>query len=244
MSNSSNETGGIDAFALRLVGVLPQVRPRYQAVADEARAEGLPEGATEFFVFEYTRDLLSGLVADPVAGRAPFTEFAAFLEAELGADPDVDSIIRSYFLTLLPDPLPVDLAADLGPNLVASLNSQRGWRARPADAALVDRLVSAVPALETLRSENVYGDHQDVLVHEFLSDLVRLEIDHLQAGRIDEARTVLDLLEAEFESGTDADEAIATGFVEALPYSDEPGAELVHLLGPRLSAELRRQREH
>ena len=36
-----------------------------------------PKGRPMFFLFEYTRDLLSGLATDPVAERASFTELAA-----------------------------------------------------------------------------------------------------------------------------------------------------------------------
>jgi hypothetical protein len=128
----------------------------------------------------------------------------------------------------------------LGPKLATALGEQRGWRARPGVAAFVSRLVTAVPALEPLARENAFGDHGDVLVHPFLGDVVAREVENLRQGRIDEVRAVLDVLDAEFAE--DAEEPIAVSFVENLPYPDEPGAEIVHLLGPRLRTELDRQR--
>jgi hypothetical protein len=101
-------------------------------------------------------------------------------------------------------------------------------------------MISAVPALEPLTSDNTFGDHEEVLVHEFLADVVRQEVDNFLAGCLDEVRAVLDLLER--ECGGDVDEPIAVSFVENLPYPHEPAAALVDLLGPNLRAEHDRQR--
>jgi hypothetical protein len=71
--------------------------------------------------------------------------------------------------------------------------------------------------------------------------VARREAENVDTGRLDEPRTVLDLLESEFGTG-DVDGQIAVGFVEMLPYPGEPGAAIVDLLGPKLRAELGRQR--
>jgi hypothetical protein len=54
---------------------------------------------------------------------------------------------------------------------------------------------------------------------------------------------VLGFLEAELGTDAAVDNLIAVGFLEMLPYEDEPGAEIVGMLGSGLRAELDRLRE-
>jgi hypothetical protein len=130
----------------------------------------------------------------------------------------------------------------LGPALLASVGRERGWRAEPADAALVRRLLDAVPALEPIARDNTYGDHDDVLIHQFLGEVAEREAENVATGRrLEEVRAVLDLLEAEFGTG-DVDEPIGTAFVENLPYPGDPGIAILDQLGPKLRAVLTRQR--
>jgi hypothetical protein len=203
-------------------------------------AEGIGDGAPFIFLGEYTHLLLEAFRVDPAVGRAPLAKIALILEAEFGRDAEVDSIIDSGFVTLMGMKREPDPAVVLGPRLAGVLNQQRSWRAKPADQALVVRMISAVPALEPLARDNTFGDHEDVLVHDFLADVVRQEVDNVLAGHLDEVSAVLDLLEREW--GGDVDEPIAVSFVEHLPYPHEPGAGLVDMLGPNLRAEHDRQR--
>ena len=101
--------------------------------------------------------------------------------------------------------------------------------------AFVDRVTEAVPALLRLAAENEYGDRGDVLVHGFLGDVAFRELDNYRSGgpvAMEEVRTVVALLETELGVDRGVDEAIAVSFVENLPYPDQPGADLVDLLGP------------
>jgi hypothetical protein len=127
-----------------------------------------------------------------------------------------------------------------------------------------------VPALRPLADAERYGYHDEVLAYPFLGDVAEREIALLTGGaslEIDddwseedraealrlftsddpdpaaEVRAVLDLLEAELGADPDVDRLITTAFVEMLPYEDEPGTEIIGLLGPALRAELAAQRE-
>lgn len=229
-----------EAFIERVLDALPALRPQYENTAAECTAEGIGEGAPEVFLGEYAHALLEAFRADPIAGRPPLAELARLLEAEYGQDSELDSIIDFCFVNAMPWTTQPDPADVLGPRLAAALDQQRGWRAAPANVVFVDRLITAVPALEPLARENTFGDHEDVLVHPFLADVVRQEVDNFLAGQLDEVRTVLDLLEQEW--GGDVDEPIAVSFVENLPYPHEPAAALVDLLGRNLRAEHDHQR--
>lgn len=228
-----------EAFIEHVFAALPALRPQYEAARAECLATGFGDIVLQVFLSDYVRPLLERFRADPVGGRAPLDELARVLDAEFGSDPEVDSVIESILVLMQrrsrPDPADV-----LGPKLRAALDRRRGWRAEPADQAFVRRLIAAVPAVEPLARDNTYGDHEDVLVHMFLGDIVRQQVDNLLAGHLDEVRAVLALLEDEW--GGDVDEPIAVSFVENLPYPHEPGAALVSMLGPNLRAELDRQR--
>jgi hypothetical protein len=231
----------IDAFLGRVFAALPQLRPVYEVVLRDCQALGMPDGAPAELLYEHTVGLTKRLRSDPEAARSELASFAQVLEREYGQSDDVDSLIDGSVLPMLMrDKGGPDVLGVLGPKLAAVVSKERSWRSRPSDAALVRRLVTAVPALQPLADENTYGDHDDVLVHMFLGDVVRREVDNLLQGRVAEVHAVLAVLEAEFIG--EAEEPIAVSFVENLPYPHEPGAEIVDLLGPRLRAVLRRQR--
>jgi len=227
------------AFTARLLEALPALRPRYEAAVAECRAEGIEDAATDVFLDQYVRDL-AGRFADDAGARAELEALAAVLEREYGTGDDVDNLLEALLALLGPGDEGPDPAAALGPKLRAHVERRRSWRPRPADVELVRRLIEAVPALEPLAREEGYG-HEGVLVHPFLSEVARREAESVETGRFDEPRTVLDLLEAEFGTGG-VDGSIAVGFVEMLPYPGEPGAGIADLLGPKLRAELVRQR--
>jgi hypothetical protein len=228
-----------EAFIERVLAALPALRPHYEAARAECLETGFGDIVLELFFSDYVRPLLERFHAAPASGRGPLVELARVLDTEYGSDPQVDAAIESILVLMQRRSRP-DPADTLGPRLRAALERQRGWRAEPADQAFVQRLIAAVPALEPLARDNTYGDHEDVLVHMFLSDVVRQLVDNLLAGHLDEVRTVLALLEEEW--GGDVDEPIVVSFVENLPYPHEPGAALIGMLGPNLRAELDRQR--
>lgn len=230
-----------EALVALVLREFPAMRSQYEATVAECAAEGLAEAGPAEFLYWHTHTLVEGFRRDPAAGQASLARLARILESEYGHDSELDIFIQSTFLVLittrpgLPDP-----ARLLGPKLASVIRQDRNWRATPADQALVERMISAVPALAPLARGNTFGDHQDVLVHRFLADVVRQEVDSFLAGQLDQARAVLDLLEQEW--GGDVDEPIAVSFVENLPYPHEPAAALVDLLGPNLRAEHDRQR--
>ncbi len=233
-------TENAEAFIERVLDALPSLRAKYELTAAECLAEGIGDGVPFIFLLEYTHTLLEAFRADPVVGRSSLATIALILESESGHDPEVDSIIDSAFVTPMGTKREPDPAVVLGPKLVAILNRQRHWRQTPENQAFVERMITAVPALEPLARENTAGDHEDVLVHLFLADVVRQEVDNVLAGNLDEVRVVLQFLEQEW--GGDVDEPIAVSFVEHLPYPHEPGTALIDLLGPHLRAEHDRQR--
>ena len=234
-------TEGYEAFTARLLAALPGSRPRYDAAVALCRAEGIEDAATRIFLDEYLRELLGRFRQDPEGTRPELARLAGVLEGEWGRDDDLDHYLDALMALLPPGYEEPDPAVVLGPRLRAVVEGKRSWRARPSDTALVRRLLDAVPALAELTPDYEYGDHRDVLVHPFLGAVAFRAADDVEAGRLDEVRRILDLLEAEYGTG-DADEPIAVSFVENLPYPGEPGAAIVDLLGPKLRAELARQR--
>jgi hypothetical protein len=235
-----------DGFAARLLDALPALRPRYEATAAECRAAGMADAAPDVVLDEYTRDVLGRFAADPEGVRPELAALAGFLDEEYGRDgpaaEDVRRLIEACFVALLPPAADPDPAEVLGHHLAPLVGEERAWRAPAADVALVRRMVGAAPELERLARDNYELGYEDVLLHRFLADVALREAANVAAGaRGDEVRAVLDLLDAEFDDPA-LEEAIAVSFVENLPYPDEEGIGIVALLGPRLRAELSRQR--
>lgn len=237
----------------------------------EATDAGLDAGLmTDGFVMELVSAELMGRVR---AGDAAARDAMVALGSELEARPPaVGEDVVSGYLIHVPSPGEPhgEIADALGPRARAALDQDRDHRNEPAVAAFLDRLLQAVPALVPLADEERYGYHDEVLAHPFLGDVaqravalltggVSLEIDDEwpEEDRADvlrlytsadpdpsaEVLTVLELLEAELGSDADVDNLIAVGFVEMLPYEDDPGAEIVGMLGTGLRAELDRQRQ-
>jgi hypothetical protein len=236
-------TDASEALVERLVRAAPALAP----LLDELREADLGDALPQFFLDEAARRLTGRAAGGDAGAVADLTAVANLLEEAFGGSDELDELIASSFLVALPyrsEP-GGDLVRLLGPRLSEELRRQRGWRTPPAQAALVDRLVRAAPALAPLVEENRAGDHDDVLPHMFLGDVARRAVENHLAGGADaraEVSTVLRLLEDEFGTDEGVDNAIAVSFVENLPYHDEPGADIARLLGPKLAAELRRQR--
>jgi hypothetical protein len=209
-------------------------------------------------------ELMQRVQAGDVAARDAMVALGALLEA---GPPVVGEDIVSAFLIHVPSPGQPggEIADGLGPRVRAALDQDRDHRNEPAVAAFLDRLLRAVPALRPLADAERYGYHDEVLAHPFLSDVAEravalltggasLEIDddwteqeRAEALRlftsadpdpVAEVRAVLDLLEAELGSAPEVDRLIAAAFVGMLPDDDEPGTEILGLLGPRLRARL------
>jgi hypothetical protein len=229
----------IEAFVHRVLDALPGLDAWYEAARGQGPAENDIDGIPVRFLGDYTSAVVEMLVADPVQGSGPLVDLARVLDGELGHDPLVDSVIDSQFMAALSWTAPPDPAQILGPRLAAALEERGDWRQTPENQSFVHRMVQSVPALDPLARENTLGEHGDVMVHEFLAGLVRREIAQARDGQWDEARTVLDLLEREWDG--DIGEAIAVSFVENLPLPEDPAAGLVDLLGPHLRAEYDRQ---
>lgn len=237
-----------DAFVDRLLVALPSLQDEYETIRREAAEEGLREHVAGVFLDEVTRALRYRFRDGVIEAAQELADLAGVLEGEYGDDPEVDQLIEGCFVALLSvdeetggrDPVTV-----LGPKLAAVVRERRQWRADPAAASFVTRVVEAVPALGRLAADNRYGDRGDVLVHGFLSDVAFREADNFRSEdpvALDEVRAVLAVLEAELGKDRGVDEAIAVSFVENLPYPGEPGDALAGELGPKLKAELEAQR--
>lgn len=234
----SDET---DAFLRRVFEKLPQLREVYNTILADCLAQGMADVAPMELLTRHLDDLIDKVVAGEDSAWSDLGSYLGLLEREFGQSDEVDQVIDIAVLpTLTSFGNGPDLTGLLGPKLTRIVNREREWRARPSDVALAARLLDAVPALRPLTEGNTYGDHRDILIHSFLADVVRREIENLQLGRFEEVSSVLAVLENELTD--DPEDAVATGFVENLPHPGEPGAEIVDLLGPRLRAEFQSQR--
>ena len=227
---------------------------------------GLDAGLmTDGFVMELvSAELMDRVRAGDQAARAAMIALGAELEA---GPPLVGEDVVSAYLIHVPSPGQQggEIADALGPRVRAALDQDRDHRNEPAVAAFLDRLLQAVPALQPLASVERYGYHDEVLARPFLSDVAERELALLTGGaslEIDddwtdeertavlrlftsadpdpgaEVRAVLGVLEAELGSDADVDDLIAVAFVEMLPHDDEPGAEILGMLGVGLRAEV------
>jgi hypothetical protein len=236
-------TAATEALVERLVRAVPALRP----MLGDLRQQDLGAALPQFFLDEATRRLTDRAGAGDAEALAALTAVVNLLEEEYGVDTDVDELIASGLVVPLPYPAEPggDLVRLLGPKLQAELDRQREWRTPPEQVAFVDRLVRAVPALAPLVEEKRVGNHNDVLPHVFLGDVARRAVANYLSGDAAaraEVTAVVATLDAEFGRDEGVDNAIAVSFVENLPYPGEPGVDIAGVLGPQLTAELRRQR--
>jgi hypothetical protein len=102
---------------------------------------------------------------------------------------------------------------------------------------VVEQLAALDPSLQAALRQHI-ADHERVLPYLFLGDAARWTIARYLAGDIEAARRLLALLESQYANGDEgARDLIALGFVENLPSTGAPAAELRKMLGPRLSEE-------
>jgi hypothetical protein len=202
---------------------------------------GLADVAPTDLLYQHTVGLIDRLEFEPEAARADLVSFLQMFEREHGQSEAVDDLIDDGVLTMLMsgkgEP---DLTGLLGPTIRVVLNKERSWRARPSEAALVCKLVTAVPTLEPLADQHTYGDHRD----DARPPLPRRR--RLPRGGQPAGGTVRGGLYRPCRAGGGVQRggrrADRSRFVENLPYPKELGADIVDLLGPRLRAELQRQR--
>jgi hypothetical protein len=107
--------------------------------------------------------------------------------------------------------------------------------------AFRDRLAATSPEVGAMLSEHV-GDYDEFLSHVFMGELIAwIAKAHSEArGRMPPAaQAALRTLDDSYTTlGDDVDNAIEASFLEAFFYDELPGS----LLGPRLTAALRRMR--
>jgi len=184
-------------------------------------------------------------------GRAPdglpVRATVEFLDTTLDAartngDVDRARLIGDSFVAQLPGPATIgmDVAPSLGPTLRSELARRRaaGPPSTPA-VALIPGLVAGNPEMAKVLDDHL-ADWDELLPTSYFADLVRACVRWLHSGDPVErasVQTVLADIDAGYGSDYEADEIIATGFVENLPYPDEDGADILGLLGPKLRAE-------
>lgn len=133
----------------------------------------------------------------------------------------------------------------LGPKL----HALRFEKLREEDAAAPDstvqflfRMADAVPSLRGRLDEHFHENRRRPSAHSFVGEIALEAPGLVASGRADLVRPLLDFLEAEYGADADVDNVIAVSFVEMLPNRGDRGAEIESLLGPKLRAELERQR--
>jgi hypothetical protein len=232
-----------DGVLTRLRAALPESHADIERIADEIAAEGLSDDLLEFVLEGYTWAILGRRpkAAEPDLSR--WRRWVAFVESEYGHDSDLDATIQLWFFTQL-HPLekedPFRLRGAFGTRLAAAFQAYLAEQAKfaprpdPVTDAFLIRLAERFPELQSYIEEN--RDDDQLLGTSILSDVAR-HVTALYAEGGDRARRaqeIIDAIEAGYGESYSLDMAIATGFVELLPYSHEPHAAVTELLGPRL----------
>jgi hypothetical protein len=175
----------------------------------------------------------------------------AFLEAEavLAADDGnsnaeelLDRFVR--FLPQLGD-RDAEVLELLGPTLRELKDDELRYDASLAsegELTFVDRMLAEVPFLRAKVLDHL-TTYRHPLIHIFLGGTVVPQACGLYAaGHADLVRPLLEFLDREFDRDDRVENAVAVSFVEMLPDPGNPGSELEQGLGPKLRAELARQR--
>jgi hypothetical protein len=114
-----------------------------------------------------------------------------------------------------------------------------------APEALIERIAQRLPDVRPLlaefQAEQLGEMWEAVFLDEATRQLVARAVEGDQAAVAD-LTTLAGILEAEHGEGADVENLIS-GFLSPFPYPGEPGHDLVQLLGPKLAADLNRQRE-
>ncbi len=238
-----NERG----FLRRLFKAVPALRgewDRAQAVYVQNKSAGLRPLTPGSFLIGLGFGTVHSWAEGGAEAGDQLRALLAFLENE-AADPETAEFV-GRFVSCLPDPGERDSAVLelLGPRLRELKDEQvrrEDESVSPAVVAFLRRLADEVPFLRQQVLEH-FGEYRNPLGHVVVGGLVREVCDRYADGQVDLIRPLLAFLEREFEQDPDVDNVIAVSFVEMLPAPGQPGAGIEHALGPKLRAELNRQR--
>lgn len=230
--------------AERLVDQLVLAVPALRDMWSEHQRE-YPDQAAHAFLRTLAFRVAAGYLSGDPATAAQARQIANYLESRFGADSDTDRLVSSAFLAHLPSPDVRQAGAldVLGPKLRAAVKAAGSGANRP-EAGLVDRMVRAVPELEPLLRDHL-DFYDELLPHLFMGEVIPLVVEWAGSGEPAQearARAVVDTLEAEYGSDYQVDELIGASFVEDLPRAEDPGGDVLSLLGPKLRSV--RQRIH
>ncbi|MEV5964799.1 hypothetical protein AB0L70_23710 [Kribbella sp. NPDC051952] len=170
-------------------------------------------------------------------------ELFDYFESEVGRDDEVDGLIEGFFVAYLPEP--ADRAGDvlglLGPELwevraQLLVDDQAGVLESVIE--FVYRLAEEIPDLRDRVDVQARRGRHTRLADAVLAELAVDAVEMVAVGRALDVLPLLEFLESEYGANPAIDTVIDVSFLELLPDS-----ELVTLLGPKLQAEFKRQRE-
>jgi hypothetical protein len=243
-------TGLVEAFADRLFVAVPPLQQEWQQYLESRRnheAEGIDPPSIEGFLLRSVRSSEGWFLSGDPVHTARLHALLGFFESELGVNPDIDELIEHYYAGYLPEP--GDRAAAvlqlLGPKLRAARYRQLQEDALAVPESTVDflrRLADGVPSLRGRVAEHFERLNGRPLPHAFIGEVVFEAVDLVASDRAEVVRPLLGFLEAEYGVDADIDNVIEVSFIEMLPNPGERGVEIEDLLGPKLKAELERQR--
>lgn len=233
------------AFIHRLM-IIPEV----DAIL-RSHGPGLLELRPEAIVGLLSVEVQERLHDRPEEGRPVLGSIAVVFESEYGEDPAVDQVIDVFLGVVTEGSAPMVLE-QLGPRLrerlpqlAASRDELEPESASPQVWRLFSDLVSAAPSLQPELQDHLDENDGELLSYLLLARITDQTVGLFLANPVLplQARAVLDTLERAFGQRADVDEVIAGGFIENLPSPEEGGAAIADLLGPKLRAELERQRQ-
>lgn len=235
------QSGGVDtrhSLVLRLVDLMPWWKDVW---LDHERGYG-PQ-APGAFLSTVALMCSNRLAAGGPTDDLPVDETLAFLESAFGSDADTDSFIAGSFLGKLrgAEGIKIDPATRLGPKLRAELERHRAGGGIPVPTPgldFVNDLSTKHPAVAAAMRGHLEDWDGELSPYIFMGDLVLTATHWLDTtdGRATVV-SVLSDLENAYGHDYELDGLIALGFVDALPYPDEAGADLLTMLGPKLRAE-------
>jgi hypothetical protein len=240
-----------DALEQRLYSAVPSLRGEMelfrQTNAEEYAELGLETPDLQGFLLDLALDCGRRAMEGPPEDVATMRQLFAFLESEFGHDPEIDELIETTFLANLPEPdgRYARVLELLGPRLRAARLRRFHADIQSVPAATADflyRLGDAVPGLRSRVVSHAEEHRGRLLPHAFMGEIVLEAADLVASGRGQVVRPLVDFLETEYGADADVDNVIAVSFVEMLPNPGDRGAEIESLLGPKLRAELERQR--
>lgn len=239
-----------DAFLARLFDAVPPLRAEWESYVrshGNYTTDGMEPPRLGVFLLMLAESSDAWFRSDDPLLTGRLGLLFGFLESELGADPQIDELIETRFASSLPEPGDVaEAMLDLlGPRLRAARTRQllEDDEAVPeSTVAFLHRLAEAVPALRGQVAAHFERLHGHPLPHAFMGEIVFEAVDLVASGSAQVVRPLVDFLEAEFGVDADVDNVIEASFIEMLPDPGERGAEIEDLLGPKLRAELDRQR--